>query len=420
MQRSTDAAGVGRRTVLRRLALGGIAGLAGCSQRSGGESSPTDGAPDSGGTATTAALTSASGAFRQAQYDAENTGHRTDGGVDGDGRIRWTFQTATGGPAHHVGSPVVADGVIYVAEGGAFDGDETSGRVYAVDLATGEQRWRYDAGGTNSFGEPALADGTLLQPVSGTLVGIDAATGTQRWELDRDLDTGVTVADGTAYVLGKGYADPMTVYAVDVSTGDTRWAHELSGTSSFPRPTRPAVADGTVYVANGSLTALSAAEGSVQWSTSFDRSVATAPTVSDGTVYLGGDDNIVRAITAGDGSQQWQTTVPNGASGRGGPISASLAVTDSQAFVTNAWQLTAVSTADGSTAWTQQIRENNAPVVAGETVYVGGLDSAAAFDAGSGKTRWRVRTDNESGSPVQVAVIDGAVLFSSGGLHAVA
>jgi outer membrane protein assembly factor BamB len=77
-------------------------------------------------------------------------------------------------------------------------------------------------------------------------------------------------------------------------------------TGDFVRSS-PAIVDNTVYVGSkdGSVYALSAADGTEQWAYQTDDSVYSSPTVVDVTVYVGGRDNNVYALSAEDGTEQW-------------------------------------------------------------------------------------------------------------------
>jgi outer membrane protein assembly factor BamB len=154
--------------------------------------------------------------------------------------------------------------------------DEEKGRVYvsskdhhlyAVDLASGEQLWSFDAGGA-LVGTPALADGVLY---IGTLTN--------------------------------------KIYAVDADSGDELWNVETEGWVWGG----PLVVDNTVYAGDldGYLYALSAEDGSERWVFEADGGVRSTPTLSDGVLYFGTRDGYVYAISAEDGIQEWSQTVPS-------------------------------------------------------------------------------------------------------------
>jgi outer membrane protein assembly factor BamB len=63
---------------------------------------------------------------------------------------------------------------------------------------------------------------------------------------------------------------------------------------------RPAVTDGTVYIGSedGSVYALNASTGQVQWSHPTGGSVLGSPSVTAGSVYIGSGDGSVYALNA--------------------------------------------------------------------------------------------------------------------------
>src|SRR5687768_18589509 len=85
---------------------------------------------------------------------------------------RWAQSTAIS----PVGSPLVSGDVVYVAVGT---------RMYALDRATGNQKWKYPlAEGIpgNFRSGPLLADGTVVAAGDNRIVyGVDAGPGERKW-----------------------------------------------------------------------------------------------------------------------------------------------------------------------------------------------------------------------------------------------
>ena len=80
-----------------------------------------------------------------------------------------------------------------------------------------------------------------------------------------------------------------TVYALDAATGALQWRVKLRTAVGASL----AVADGAVYVPGepGELYALNAATGSQLWDFSTDSSIQSSPAVADGRVYIGSDND---------------------------------------------------------------------------------------------------------------------------------
>lgn len=212
------------------------------------------------------------------------------------GKRQWEHDIGRGPP----GSPVVVDGVAYLANGSFSD---WSAEVFAVDVATGEERWRTDlgAGEVNLRGSVAVADGTMFV-VDGDLVALDVADGSEIWRIafEAPAETTPSVANGTVYVTDTD----GTLHAVTAAEGTEQWSVEVGEPE---RGTAAAIAGEEVYV--GTETGLHAftTDGTKRWQSDVTR--ATTPTVDTDIVYAGErgyDDRAVFALAREDGSERWQ------------------------------------------------------------------------------------------------------------------
>ena len=79
---------------------------------------------------------------------------------------RMAWKLTTDGPIRS--APVVAGGMVYVAAG--------SGSLYAIDLATGRQRWLAHAS-TSNLSTPDIVAGAVLVGTADGLRAFDSATG---------------------------------------------------------------------------------------------------------------------------------------------------------------------------------------------------------------------------------------------------
>ena len=136
-------------------------------------------------------------------------------------------------------TPVVIDGVLYTSG--------TWGYVYAVDAATGRERWRYDPKADNFMGRNPCCDlvnrgvavwqgKVYVGAADGRLHAIDAATGKKLWVVDTITDhkqpyasTGAPQIAGDLVVIGNAGADMSGgavrgyVSAYDLNTGAFKW-----------------------------------------------------------------------------------------------------------------------------------------------------------------------------------------------------
>ena len=103
------------------------------------------------------------------------------------GKELWRFELPTAVTNNEFGtgvSPVLADGLVLLARDLSKDS-----AVYAVDLATGSQKWKTDRKAFTSYSTPLVwADGdakVLAVPGARTLTGYDLKTGKELWTLDK-------------------------------------------------------------------------------------------------------------------------------------------------------------------------------------------------------------------------------------------
>ncbi|MFC7240676.1 PQQ-binding-like beta-propeller repeat protein [Saliphagus sp. GCM10025317] len=300
-----------------------------------------------------------------ARADAARTGAVPDGNplssaVD----VQWRFD-----PDVRTTAPTVVGDIVYVGT--------DSGRVLALSLETGDERWGYQTDGIVTGSPAVVAD------------EVYAAS-----------------ADGT-------------VCALDRETGERRWQYRLDETCRVA----PVVADGTVYAADddGSVYALEAESGRVEWTLATDETAAVAEVaVTSGDVFAGTADGVVRCIDGKSGSLEWtrdlQVAVDvegdgdgycDGDAGPGDERTSYLAATDDLVVATDGDSLYALEAADGAIRWRFDTGGAlEAPAVAHGTVYVASGDlSVYAVDLASGAERFRF--DTGGATPTAPAVVDG-------------
>ena len=161
-----------------------------------------------------------------------------------DGSVQWSLETADEGRIENNSQPVVADGTLYV--GGNYDTEsEGGGNLYALDPATGDERWRYVSPSDDIISAPAVTGSTAVVYL-GTdgIAAVEVADGSERWRAPSSSgrwDTGLptpAIAGDTVYVQAGD------LYAFDVETGEQRWVQENLELNIA----RPAVDTGRVYI----------------------------------------------------------------------------------------------------------------------------------------------------------------------------
>lgn len=226
-----------------------------------------------------------------------------------DGRTVWDFQAK----GSFEGQPRIEDGVVYA---GSDDG-----HLYAIVLATGVQRWRYDAGeelGTR----PLVANGLVyVASLEDTVFAVDAKTGAWKWHHRREPREGFTIRGAASVAMADGaviaaYSDG-TVTALDPGTGAARWERVVAPTGPQLDVDSLQVDGGKVYAAaySGAVVALDAATGKPvwQWSAKDASRVAVAP---GAVVAVTAKE--VAALSPVDGRPLW--TAPLDGSPGGAPV----------------------------------------------------------------------------------------------------
>jgi outer membrane protein assembly factor BamB len=331
---------------------------------------------------------------------------------------RWRFAAG----AVVVRAPAVAGDTVYVAT--------KNGGLFAVDAATGEERWGFDAGEEANVFAPAIAGGFVIVTIWGgdgpVLAAFDRDTGTEVWR--RTLPGNPTepvVADGVLYVAAGSSSDaPSALYALAPETGEEVWRREFPDVHSLGDAV--AVADGLVFAtafapdsADGAgLYAVDAATGQVRWTFTGSAEIVSEPVVGDGVVLVV-DLPRVWALDAATGAERWQVQ----GTGSGGGA----AVVGGVAYLRFEGEVRAVAAASGEERWSAAISGiAGAPAVAEGTVYLAAWQRADsrendrfyALDAATGAEVWAVETELRL-SGTQPLVL-GGVLYADTARYLVA
>ena len=319
---------------------------------------------------------------------------------------------------NHTTQPAAAAGAtatgptVYVGanEGGDFD----DGALYAVDAATGTQRWVFDEPSKPVQSGPTVVDGVVyFTDNANTVYAVDAETGTENWRvtaLESSNTHSPTVVDGTVYVTAQS-----GVYGIDATTGEITWESATETTCDYA----PTVVNGRVYAEGARIYAFDADTGEELWT--FERDVTSttaAPTVANGTVYTGGDrdgDNTLYAVDAETGTEAWRFET-NGGSDVIAPT-----VRDNTVYVGTIrrlgerdWEgtLHAIDTETQDERWRYESEETHiasAPTVDDTQVYFSAGKLIAAT-AETGTEQWQARDPVGRSAPT---VGDGIVFAGS-------
>jgi outer membrane protein assembly factor BamB len=186
----------------------------------------------------------------------------------------WAFSARDGAILwrHHVGG-AVAGRPLFVDETGLVYFGCDDGGLYAIDAATGKERWVYRTHGPIAS-LPVYSDGALFFTSGENRVyALDARTGAWRWQYDRESPDSFTI---------RGYPSPLVwngrIYAgfsdgylacLQASTGEVIWARSLAGeaTRFMDVDSTPLFYRGLIFVSDYStgVYALEPKDGSTRW-----------------------------------------------------------------------------------------------------------------------------------------------------------
>lgn len=308
----------------------------------------------------------------------------------------WTFQTKDAVE----GTPAIANGVVFI---GSFDE-----HLYALDLATGQEKWRYKAGALKA--PAAVRDGTVcIGNLDGMLHCVDAAKGTKIWTFETpgqaEITSGVSFMDGKVLF---GCADE-SLYCLS-EKGEKLWTFRVQG---GPVMATPAIAENRTFVAgcDSTLHILDATQGKELASVDLGGQIgATAAVVGD-NLYVGTMTSTVLGVDWKQAKVLW-TFEPEKTKQ---PFYSSPAVTEKLLVLgCRDKRVRALDRATGNELWSfvTGSQVDCSPVIVGERVYVGSKDkNLYVLDLAKGTQLAKVELDGAIlGSP---AVADGKLVIGT-------
>jgi outer membrane protein assembly factor BamB len=229
-----------------------------------------------------------------------------------DGKLVWKFHT----DGEDMPTPAIDGDTVIFGNGDAH--------AYALDLATGKQKWQIPLAGAVTMASTTIDGGVAFisschnAPYVCETRALDVRNGHTLWtNPNGGSDCAPAVADGLVFVNGNrndevrfhtGGSD--VVAAIDERTGQTRWTYESEpGPYTFPatneRQIAGTVVDGVLYqpIGNASrMIAFEASSGKILWNLRTWANVKMSPVVAQGRLYFGDISGILYAVDAKDGT----------------------------------------------------------------------------------------------------------------------
>ncbi|MGD1154487.1 MAG: PQQ-binding-like beta-propeller repeat protein [Terriglobia bacterium] len=353
----------------------------------------------------------------------EHTGVYPGTGLTNFEGVQWKFKTR----GHVLSSPAVYAGTVYVGS------DDRN--LYALDAATGAEKWHFETQGGAINSSPAVStDAVYFLSADGSFYALDPQTGKQLWKFETEGERrfeakglhGVTphqqtipdpwdfylsspaLYDGGVY-FGCGDGN---VYALDAQTGRLRWKFHTRGVVH----SSPAISAGVVYIGSWDsyLYALDAATGQEKWKfkTGEDPKIfnqvgiQSSPAVAEGTVYFGCRDAHLYAVDAKTGQLKWNFPT------QGSWVIVSPVVREGVVYfaTSDSALFHAVDAATGKERFTLPtgMFVFSSPTVAGDMAYFGVFNGKLlAVDLKAGKQRWEFQTAASKTSLLPLLLPDG-------------
>ena len=299
-------------------------------------------------------------------------------------KLRWSFQAKDSIES----SAALVAGTAYF---GSMDG-----ALYAVDLATGKQRWRYATSGAVQESSPCVHNGTVyIGDLNGVFHAVDASTGKARWtfKADAEIKSSPNCSGNKVYF---GSYD-QNLYCLSADTGALLWKYATEG----PVHCTPALDKTRVYISGCDETfrAIDAASGKQIYELPMGAYTGASAALRDDHAYAGTFGNEVLGIDLLRHDVQWSYKHAT----RSFPFYSSAAVTEDRVVLGGRDKMVhCIERSTGKEIWTftTRSRVESSPLIAGNRVYVGSNDGLLyVLELASGKKLW----DFTAGAPLSAS-----------------
>ncbi len=281
-------------------------------------------------------------------------------------QIAWKrdFGAGSSREEHVVAPPVMAQGMVFVMDGGST--------VSAISADSGQTVWRVELPARskrdrNAFGGGMAYDNGKLYVASGNryVAQLDAATGAIDWKRDTasPIHAAPTVADGRVFVV----STDNELLAFNEQTGLEDWNYQaLVEPARLLRASSPAVEGDTVVAAfaSGEVIALRTANGNDLWNQALSRAnrinalseirdIAGRPVIYKGDVFAASHSGVFAAIDLRSGQPRWTLPIAS--------ITTPWAAGDVVYVVSQAGEVICAARGSGQVYWMKDLNENFDP-----------------------------------------------------------
>ena len=196
--------------------------------------------------------------------------------------------------------PAVADGVAYFGS--------CAGVYYAVDIASGAERWRHDfnrdLGQILFHGDAVIADELLITPGEPLHThAFDRHTGRTVWQQSGEWALTFTdVVRSGRLVVGRNEDSELIALTADSGTPVWRAPHQARRFRQDVAEAPAVVGTDVIYSAtDGAVYRVAGTTGQPRWRTEIGCDVTTSAAVEGDDLYVGCSDGTLLRLRAGDG-----------------------------------------------------------------------------------------------------------------------
>ena len=288
-------------------------------------------------------------------------------------KLRWSFQAKD---SIESSAAIVGD-TVYV---GSMDSS-----LYAINLATGKQIWRYATSGAVEESSPCVCNGLVfVGDLDGVMHAVDAASGKARWtfKAEGEIKSSPNCLGSRVYF---GSYD-QNLYCLSATAGSLVWKFATDG----PVHCTPAVDKGSVYISGCDETfrAIDTATGKQRFSVPLGAYAGASAAIFQNNAYVGTFGNEVLDLDLLKNSVQWIYKNPT----RDFPFYSSAAVTDDRVVLGGRDKMVhCLDRSTGKEVWSfaTRARVESSPLISENRVFIGSNDGRLyELDLISGRKRW--------------------------------
>ena len=181
----------------------------------------------------------------------------------------------------------------------------SDGRLYGLDVLTGEEKWRFHMGEVSDSVPIVRGKIIFAANADGYLYALDSDTGEVIWRFDSGygIVASPAVAAGVVCVAGGDQA----LYALDVTAGRQIWRKQLKTAPSASGLIEKGIL--CSWSAGGELIAMDLTTGNPKWTWFMGQKSGADPTLLRGLVVVS-EKQIVRALNLSSGEEIWRLDLP--------------------------------------------------------------------------------------------------------------